>query len=142
MSAIAESPSPALSLARPALVPAILIAAGGSHFLNDLLQSLLTSIYPLLKANFSLSFTEIGLISLVFQLTGPDNWTVLPPSMRDPIFADKRVRQAASSEINPLERRHLNRRINQCFVTARLVAAKAGAVGGYGRERSSDLPVC
>ena len=69
MSAIANSQSPALTLARPALVPAILIAAGGSHFLNDLLQSLLTSIYPLLKVHFSLSFTEIGLISLVFQLT-------------------------------------------------------------------------
>ncbi len=49
--------------------PAILIATSISHLLNDLLQSLLPSIYPILKNNLHLSFTEVGLITFVFQLT-------------------------------------------------------------------------
>lgn len=55
--------------AAPVLVPAILIGASASHLLNDLLQSLLTALYPLLKSEFSLNFTQIGLIALVFQAT-------------------------------------------------------------------------
>ncbi len=51
------------------IAPAILIANSLSHLLNDLLQSLLPSIYPILKTNLNLSFTEIGLITFVFQLT-------------------------------------------------------------------------
>ena len=51
------------------IAPAILIATSASHLLNDLLQSLLPSIYPILKSNLHLSFTEVGLITFVFQLT-------------------------------------------------------------------------
>ncbi|MFZ1180763.1 MAG: MFS transporter [Herbaspirillum sp.] len=40
-----------------------------SHFLNDMIQSLLLAIYPLLKGNFHLSFVQIGLITLTFQVT-------------------------------------------------------------------------
>ncbi|MDX3906094.1 MAG: MFS transporter [Pigmentiphaga sp.] len=40
-----------------------------SHFLNDMLQSLILAVYPLLKSEFSLSFTQIGLITLLYQLT-------------------------------------------------------------------------
>jgi len=40
-----------------------------SHLLNDMIQSLLPAIYPLLKSSFSLSFTQIGLITLTFQVT-------------------------------------------------------------------------
>ncbi|WP_197490315.1 MFS transporter [Halothiobacillus diazotrophicus] len=47
----------------------ILGAISVSHFLNDLMQSLMISIYPLFKSNFSLSFAQIGLITLCFQLT-------------------------------------------------------------------------
>src|ERR1700694_5048037 len=39
-----------------------------SHFLNDMIQSLLVAIYPLLKGEFSLSFVQIGVITLTFQL--------------------------------------------------------------------------
>ena len=39
------------------------------HLLNDLVQSLLPSIYPLLKSSFHLSFGEIGFVSLAYQLT-------------------------------------------------------------------------
>jgi FSR family fosmidomycin resistance protein-like MFS transporter len=47
----------------------VLGAIGFSHFLNDLIQSLLPAIYPLLKSSFALSFTQIGLITLTFQIT-------------------------------------------------------------------------
>lgn len=47
----------------------VLGAISVSHFLNDMLQSLILAIYPLLKSTFSLSFTQIGLITLTYQLT-------------------------------------------------------------------------
>lgn len=47
----------------------VLAAIGFSHLLNDMIQSLLPAIYPLLKSSFSLSFTQIGLITLTFQIT-------------------------------------------------------------------------
>ena len=48
---------------------AVLTAVSASHFLNDLIQSLLPAVYPLLKANYALDFGQIGLITLVFQVT-------------------------------------------------------------------------
>jgi len=47
----------------------VLVAISVSHFLNDLIQSLIPAIYPLLKDSFTLSFTQIGLITLTFQLS-------------------------------------------------------------------------
>ncbi|HEY4989314.1 MAG TPA: MFS transporter, partial [Opitutaceae bacterium] len=47
----------------------ILIALCASHMVNDTLQALLPSIYPLLKDSFGLTFTQIGLITFSFQLT-------------------------------------------------------------------------
>ena len=40
-----------------------------AHLLNDLIQAVLPAIYPMLKTNFSLSFAQVGLISLVYQIT-------------------------------------------------------------------------
>eukprot|EP00456_Euglypha_rotunda_P063772 TRINITY_DN54054_c1_g1_i1.p2 TRINITY_DN54054_c1_g1~~TRINITY_DN54054_c1_g1_i1.p2 ORF type:complete len:154 (-),score=24.85 TRINITY_DN54054_c1_g1_i1:24-485(-) len=40
-----------------------------SHFLNDMIQSLILAIYPLLKSSFALSFAQIGLITLTYQFT-------------------------------------------------------------------------
>jgi FSR family fosmidomycin resistance protein-like MFS transporter len=48
---------------------AILGAVSFSHLLNDMMQSLLPAIYPMLKGSFNLSFTQVGLITLIFQLT-------------------------------------------------------------------------
>lgn len=48
----------------------VLIALSISHMLNDTIQALVPSIYPLLKTEFALSFTQIGLITFVFQCTG------------------------------------------------------------------------
>lgn len=47
----------------------ILFAISISHLLNDLIQSVIPAVYPLLKSNYALSFTQIGIITLVFQLT-------------------------------------------------------------------------
>lgn len=47
----------------------ILLSISFSHLLNDTIQSLIPSIYPLLKSTFSLSFTQVGLITLTFQLS-------------------------------------------------------------------------
>ena len=47
----------------------ILISLGFCHLLNDLMQSLIPALYPLLKQEFRLDFTQIGLITLAFQLT-------------------------------------------------------------------------
>jgi MFS transporter, FSR family, fosmidomycin resistance protein len=48
---------------------AVLIAISVSHLLNDTIQSVIPAIYPILKHSFQLSFTQIGLITLAFQLT-------------------------------------------------------------------------
>jgi FSR family fosmidomycin resistance protein-like MFS transporter len=47
----------------------VLGAVSLSHLLNDMMQSLIVAIYPLLKGDFRLSFLQIGLITLTFQLT-------------------------------------------------------------------------
>ncbi len=46
----------------------ILGAISFSHFLNDMIQSLIIAIYPLLKGSFGLNFAQIGLITLTYQL--------------------------------------------------------------------------
>src|SRR3984893_3827462 len=47
----------------------ILVAASFSHLPNDTIQSLIPAIYPVLKDSFQLSFAQIGLITLTFQVT-------------------------------------------------------------------------
>ena len=48
---------------------AIIVALAFSHFLNDIMQSLLTAIYPILKSNYGLDFVQIGLLTFTFQVT-------------------------------------------------------------------------
>lgn len=47
----------------------VLIALSFCHLLNDLMQSLIPALYPLLKQEFALDFTQIGIITLAFQIT-------------------------------------------------------------------------
>jgi MFS transporter, FSR family, fosmidomycin resistance protein len=47
----------------------VLAAASCGHLLNDTMQSLLPSIYPILKSSFHLNFSQIGLLTLTFQMT-------------------------------------------------------------------------
>ena len=48
----------------------ILFALSFCHLLNDSMQALLPAIYPMLKQSFGLSFTQIGMITLTFQMVG------------------------------------------------------------------------
>jgi MFS transporter, FSR family, fosmidomycin resistance protein len=66
---IVDDASPALTAA--AAGPAYIVLAGisFSHFLNDTMQSLIASVYPILKDNYALDFAQIGLITLAFQFT-------------------------------------------------------------------------
>ncbi|NCT68598.1 MAG: MFS transporter [Rhodanobacteraceae bacterium] len=74
--------TPAQAAARTAFP--ILLMLSTCHLLNDLIQSLLPAIYPLLKANFALDFGQIGLITLTFQLTA----SLLQPFVG--IYTDRR----------------------------------------------------
>jgi len=72
-----NAPTPEQTLPETAAQPvrplqaalAVLGALSFCHFLNDMIQSLLPAIYPVLKASFRLSFTQIGLITLTGQIT-------------------------------------------------------------------------
>lgn len=46
----------------------VLLALSASHCLNDLLQSVITAVYPMLKTDLNLNFAQIGLVTLVYQL--------------------------------------------------------------------------
>jgi FSR family fosmidomycin resistance protein-like MFS transporter len=59
------------------------------HLLNDLMQSLIAAIYPVLKDSFHLDFSQVGLITLVLQMTG----ALLQPVVG--VWADKRPRPYA-----------------------------------------------
>ncbi|WP_108484719.1 MFS transporter [Oceaniglobus ichthyenteri] len=48
----------------------VLAVLGIAHLLNDLMQSLIPAVYPLLKESYALDFTQIGMITLTFQLAG------------------------------------------------------------------------
>src|SRR5690606_34483927 len=62
----------------------ILFTISFAHLLNDLVQSVIPAIYPLLKDNYLLSFTQIGLITLTFQTSA----SLLQPFVG--VFTDKR----------------------------------------------------
>ena len=47
----------------------ILFAISFAHLLNDMMQSIIPSIYPILKDNYGLTFAQIGMITFVFQIT-------------------------------------------------------------------------
>jgi len=70
--------------ARSNTVFVVLVSLSFCHFLNDGMQSLLPAIYPMLKGNFGLDFGQVGLITLVYQLTA----SLLQPLVG--IFTDRR----------------------------------------------------
>jgi MFS transporter, FSR family, fosmidomycin resistance protein len=63
----AAAPAPKAGVAGPAYI--VLAGISFSHFLNDTMQSLIASVYPILKDNYALDFAQIGLITLAFQFT-------------------------------------------------------------------------
>ncbi|MEK6294253.1 MAG: MFS transporter, partial [Paraburkholderia tropica] len=85
--AAASAASTATPSAAPAVqrtVYSVLGAISFSHLLNDMIQSLILAIYPMLKDNFALSFTQIGLITLTYQITA----SMLQPLVG--VYTDKR----------------------------------------------------
>jgi FSR family fosmidomycin resistance protein-like MFS transporter len=62
----------------------ILLALSVSHAINDTLQSLIPAVYPLIKESFRLNYAQIGLITLIFQLTA----SLLQPFVG--LYADRR----------------------------------------------------
>jgi FSR family fosmidomycin resistance protein-like MFS transporter len=62
---VVEAPTP---LTQQTIFP-VLAAISFCHLLNDMVQSLLPAIYPILKASFRLSFGQIGVITLMYQMT-------------------------------------------------------------------------
>jgi len=61
--------TPSVASQASPLVMRVIGACALAHLVNDLIQAVLPSIYPVLKANYGLSFTQVGLITLTFQLT-------------------------------------------------------------------------
>ena len=58
----------ATAIAQKTVYP-ILFTISFTHLLNDMMQAVIPAVYPLIKQNFHLTFTQIGLITLAFQLT-------------------------------------------------------------------------
>ncbi|WP_116141576.1 MFS transporter [Trinickia diaoshuihuensis] len=88
---LAGDPAPAIPASTHAASGAVSRTAYGvlgaisfSHLLNDMIQSLILAIYPMLKQNFSLSFAQIGLITLTYQITA----SLLQPLIG--LYTDKR----------------------------------------------------
>jgi FSR family fosmidomycin resistance protein-like MFS transporter len=80
MTAIDQPQAPAA----PQTTFAILVAVGLCHMLNDIMQSLLSAIYPMLKDDFALDYGQIGLLTLCFQVTA----SLLQPVVG--IYTDRR----------------------------------------------------
>jgi FSR family fosmidomycin resistance protein-like MFS transporter len=69
MQKISEPPAPVtVTKSLSTTVYPILLMISLSHLLNDTIQSLIPAVYPVVKANFHLNFSQIGLITLTFQL--------------------------------------------------------------------------
>ncbi len=78
--------SPAATSVRHATdtVMPVIVAVAVCHCLNDMMQALLPAIYPTLKAQLGLNFTQIGLVTLTYQITG----SILQPLVG--LYADRR----------------------------------------------------
>lgn len=64
-----DTTAPAAAPSATTTAFSIIIAISFCHMLNDMMQSLLTGLYPMLKENYTLSFGQIGLMTLTFQFT-------------------------------------------------------------------------
>jgi len=85
MRVVPETPgSGAITKAATPAAFSVVVALSICHFLNDTMQSVLSAIYPILKINYELSFTQIGLLTFAFQFTA----SLLQPAIG--AFTDKR----------------------------------------------------
>ncbi|RCS23234.1 MFS transporter [Phyllobacterium salinisoli] len=75
---------PAITPAAEATAISIILAVSFCHLLNDMMQSLLSAIYPMLKTDYNLDFWQIGLLTFTFQVTA----SILQPIVG--MYTDKR----------------------------------------------------
>lgn len=68
MSSPASTVAAPVTQRRPVAV-GVLAAISSSHLVNDMMQSLILALYPIFKGQFHLSFAQVGLITLTYQLT-------------------------------------------------------------------------
>ena len=61
--------TPPVTVGAPTVAVTVLASVTGAHLLNDLIQSVVIGVYPLLKESYHLSFTQIGLLTLVNLVT-------------------------------------------------------------------------
>ena len=132
------------ALVAPVIVPDVTSAAGNaaaagpayivlggisfSHFLNDTMQSLIPSVYPILKDSYALDFAQIGMITLAFQFTA----SLLQPLVGH--FTDKKA-QPFSLAIG------MGRRSSACCCSAsRTQYQRHPGRGGAGRARLGGVP--
>jgi FSR family fosmidomycin resistance protein-like MFS transporter len=73
-----------LPLPKDNTVYAVILAVSVCHFINDVMQSLLAAIYPMIKDDYGLDFWQIGLLTFTFQVTA----SLLQPLIG--IYTDKR----------------------------------------------------
>ncbi len=78
-------PTTTTQLAKKTIFP-ILFTISFAHLLNDMIQAVLPAVYPLIKTNFKLSFSQIGIITLAVQTTS----SLFQPFVG--MYADKRPR--------------------------------------------------
>ena len=75
----------------------ILAAISFCHFLNDMVQSLLPAIYPILKSAYQLNYQQVGLITLSYQATA----SLLQPVVG--LYTDYRPQAVLPSDRNGLD---------------------------------------
>jgi FSR family fosmidomycin resistance protein-like MFS transporter len=75
----------------PTMQVPVLGALSVAHLLNDMMQSLLLAMYPMIKGDFTLSFAQLGVISLTYQVTA----SILQPMIG--LFTDRRLQPFAAS---------------------------------------------
>src|SRR6186997_2114876 len=78
------APVPVIAVAATTTTMSVLWALSLSHLLNDTMQALIPAMYPVLKSSYELSFSDIGMITFVFQMAG----SVLQPVVGG--FTDRR----------------------------------------------------
>src|SRR5579863_3529045 len=69
MQELVLDPNERARLQREHTVFAVILAVSFCHLLNDMMQALLPAIYPNLKADFGLSFGQVGIVTLAYQIT-------------------------------------------------------------------------
>ena len=111
---VSEPAAPSTTKTGSGIVLSVILAVSFCHLLNDMMQSLLPAIYPNLQARFGLSFAQIGLVTLAYQITA----SLLQPLVG--LYADRRPTPLALPVLIALRRLY---RWTNLYDTATLPAA-------------------